>query len=256
MKREMKISPLRNYPLPRYPTQMDILRDPALLRALPVRWSARPAVCIALLLSLSSGLFGCSLATQDSPSETTTEGTTLGPTPRPTLNQTIPVFIHGDGRGAYGCVSVTRPVFMSEDEAAYIIRDEAEKRGVHFTAKRSVDSIEFPATNLAPHSLESTRMEKTWQGIIELDGYDPTLNIGYEFVSTDDIIAWADSRGCSVEEYDMKDTAERLAKVVLNTAVFYDPGERTENNIAIDRTEDLRRQVRDFLDWLAGQGII
>ena len=119
---------------------------------------------------------------------------------------------------------------------------------------------------------------------MELDGYDEALNIGMEFVSQQDVADWvAPNEGvwASVEEFDMLDTAQRLSDATTGVAVFYDPasqdydafdpeqmepnpgGEDTagyvERYIAEQKEksiEDLRAQVRDFLQWLAGQGVI
>jgi hypothetical protein len=44
-----------------------------------------------------------------------------------------PVFIHGRGRGSYGCVSVAPPSFLSEDEAFEVIQREAQKYGLVFS---------------------------------------------------------------------------------------------------------------------------
>ena len=41
-----------------------------------------------------------------------------------------PIFEHGTGRGADGCVVVSPPVFLSEEEAVQVIREELAKQGI------------------------------------------------------------------------------------------------------------------------------
>jgi hypothetical protein len=260
---QLPISPVRRYSSPRYPTRQEVHLDPAVLRALPERWMAKPAVCLALTLTLSTGLCGCAAGKSADTSGTTVPGLA------------IPIFEHGNGTGGYGCVAITPPVYLSEDEAAQIIREEAATRGVSFTETKSIDGV-FPATYFYSQGTEGTA---TWTGTLELDGFDADLGIGFEFISKDDITAWEthETQWISWTSYDMKGTAGRLAKVVRNTAVFYDPGaeagsmgtipnggqeayqkaidEYVATQTALAR-ENLRDQVRDFLDWLAAQGII
>ena len=105
---------------------------------------------------------------------------------------------------------------------------------------------------------------------LSLDGYSDDLGIGVEFVSTDDILDWKADTGmaATVEEFDLKGTAQRLADCTDNVAVFYDPtadddldftGSNEESYVESNREqslEELRAQVRDFLQWLKAQGVI
>ena len=270
MKNELKITPVRHYFIPKYPTKMDVRISPAILRAVPRRWDVKPAVCMALMFTLSTGLYGCADG-NNAGGGVSTGGNTA-------LSLSIPIFEHGVGRGSYGCSSVAPPVFLSEEEALQVIREEAEARGVNFDDTKSIEGDHFPATN--EYDIDGTDNNTTWEGTLELDGYDSTLGIGFEFVSQEDVVAWENKDTemlCSVSSFYMKSTAERLADVVKNTAVFYDPASNYEdfkydwNGDSADyetymnqytaeqkerMLEDLREQVRDFLDWLAAEGII
>jgi hypothetical protein len=264
--------PVSRYTGPGYPTKKEVLTDPAVLKSLPMRWNAKPAICAALTMTLVTGLFGC-------------EGHVIQPTAglsgnessklQPAAANSFPVFEHGTGRGAYGCMMVAPPVFLSEEEALQVIREEAAAQGIHFDGTRTLAGDHFPATSL---EYDEDFDPGTWGGSLELDGYDSALNIGFEFVSQQDVVDWAkeDNVGSSVETFDMKGTAERLADVVDNTAVFYDPGSdpkafdrhRTENGDfetyykqyeaeqKAQMIKQLREQVRDFLAWLAAEGVI
>jgi len=43
------------------------------------------------------------------------------------------VFPHGEGRGSFGCMMVTPPAFLSEEEARQVIREELESLGILLT---------------------------------------------------------------------------------------------------------------------------
>jgi hypothetical protein len=284
MKCELRPVPVRSYLYPEYPTRQDVQLNPDILKALPERWKAKPAVYAALALTLSTGLFGCAEHQNTSPSEPSdnlarqqasiTENSSNRPVMRIALQ--IPIFEHGAGQGSYGCDSVAPPVFLSEEEARQVIREEAEARGVHFTGTLAIEGDQFPETSLLP---EEGKPLGTWKGMLELDGYDPDLGIGFEFVSSSDVESWAPEgeRSGILDVWNMKDTAERLSQVVQNTAVFYDPGAdyeavkfnwHSENDDYKTRLaqytaeqkeimiEELREQVRDFLAWLAAEGVI
>lgn len=276
---KLKIEPVPFYKSPKYPTKAAILINPALLGALPQRWKAVPSLCVALTLTISTGLYGCAKDERDNDDEKNlsvsvpVDGSDQGNDGN-VLSVSVPVFEHGTGRGAYGCEMVAPPVYLSEEEALQIIREEAEAQGIDFSDTQTIEG-NFPATNIYYGDDEF----ETRKGEIELDGYDPDLKIGFEYVSTKDVEDWAKKTDywCSVSIYDMKGTAERLSKVVENTAVFYDPGadsEAFEMNWEADADtrqaylqqyqseqkelmrENLRAQVRDFLEWLAAEGII
>ncbi|MBP7402856.1 MAG: hypothetical protein KBA30_09590 [Clostridia bacterium] len=249
MKHDCRIKSVATYAIPRYPTREGVTGDPSVLGALPARWGARPAVCMALPFTLSSGLAGCRVGSWWNPSGGGEE----------IAKQIVPVFTHGGGIGVYGCDSVTPPVFLSEEEAQFVIREEAERRGVRFTEAREIQGDRFPVVQLG--DIYSSIPDTTWSGTISLDGYDPALGIGFEFVSGEDLREWNSGLWSSIiARYDFKGTAERLAEAVPGTAVFYDPGRDEEDPEFImtrdHLIEDLRAQVRDFLDWLAAQGVI
>lgn len=262
MKSNLKVEPVSLYKTPKYPTKDAVRANPLILNALPQRWRAMPALCVAVSLTLSTGLFGCSKDTREDEDDDDD------------LRVSVPFFAHGEGRGSYGCVMVAPAVYLSEEEALQIIKEEAEAKGVVFDDTRKVKGTRFPATNIYPGDDDY----ETWRGEIELDGYDSDLQIGFEYVSVSDVSEWAKETDywSSAGQYDMKGTAERLSEVVKNTAVFYDPCS-DPSAFDIDREadsgtieyykqyiseqkermeEDLRAQVRDFLDWLAAEGII
>ena len=287
MKVKLEVQPVKRYKKPKYPTKEKVSENPAILYRVPDRWKGSPALYAALLLVVSGGLYACSgqgdgsetngPAIPGDPASAVRESvlpSALEPTALPPASVfKVPVFEHGSGRGSYGCVSVAPPVFLSEEEALQVIREEAEAQGIDFSGTRTLTGT-FPATNLYG---DKTLEDATWKGELELDGYDEALGFGFEFVSRQDLIDWQvqGNIASSVESYELKATAERLAAAAENMAVFYDPSQNWEefdwNTSEKDfeayvrkfseeqktkMIENLREQVRDFLAWLAAEGVI
>ena len=288
------LSPLPNYKSPSYPTNEPIQLHPELLKTVPRRWARNPVVLTALSLVLSAGLTACGTASDsilpDSNSapaasdasgvsnssssgnstisaasaEDSTENSASDPA---TLD--IPIFAHGTGRGSYGCESVAPPVFLSEEEAMQVIEEECAAQGIDLTGQKTISGT-FPATSTLPEAISGSDSDQTYTGNLSLDGYSEDLGIGVEFVSTDDILDWKTDTGmaATVEEFDLKGTAQCLADCTDNVAVFYDPtaddyreftGSNEESYVESSKEqslEELRAQVRDFLQWLKAQGVI
>ncbi len=292
------IRPTKFYRTPKYPTAEAVNANPLLLRRVPKRWLAKPAVCAALTFTVTSGLFSC--ASSDTSSETTTAAEVA-------TAPSVPLFEHGDGRGTYGCVAVTSPLFLTEDEAAQVIIDEASRLGYEFTRGGTSVAAKLPNTVPSAFGADTEKLGTT-DGPLDPDG---TVADGlvFEFVSKDDLFAWEtddyDGPRASVSVYDVKDAATRLASNNTGVAAFYDPvavlddiygeydrileeyaakkGLKFDENKGYDLTdedyeainaeydvlyekhkatqieqsyEDLRAQVRDFIAWLEGQGVI
>lgn len=267
----LKVTPAVRYLEPRYPSAEQAALDPSLLRRLPRRFSAVPAVCAALSAVLALGLTGCHAPDDTAP----------GADKAPALN--IPVFAHGDGIGSYGCVSVAPPVFLSEEEALSVIRDEAAKYGLELSGDAGTVPAQLPLHNTFPPAGEPRQPLKTARGELTLDGYFDSAGIGVEFVSVGDLAAWQDpgqTSFSSVEDYYFQDAADALANGNENLAVFYDPASADYSEFQYDwpddddgsgyaayaedyaarqkekSLDDLREQVKDFLRWLQGQGVI
>lgn len=287
------LTPLSHYNGANYPTKEQVSLHPELLRIVPRRWANNPVVLTALGLVLSAGLTACGTTSQSilpdssAPAASAETGASSSASPDhspasvisaedsaevsandpETLD--IPIFAHGTGRGSYGCESVAPPVFLSEEEAMQVIAEECAAQGIDISGKKTISGT-FPATSTLPEAISGSDSDKTYTGELKLDGYSGDLGIGVEFVSTDDIIDWhVDTEmHATVDEYDLKGTAQRLADCTDNVAVFYDPtaddyreftGSNEESYVESSREkslEELREQVRDFLQWLKGQGVI
>jgi len=284
---KLEIRPVRQYRTPKYPMQERVRDNPELLRTMPHRWQQHAAMYTALAMTASIGLTACSgvkeetTMTKETTATTTTTTTTTAAEVQATPKLRIPVFAHGDGRIGYGCVMVVPPIILNEEDAREIIVDEAGKRGVNFKNYFEEDEVEglgyidgaFPATNL-----RTGKMDGTWEGTFAFDGFDEERKLNFEYISEQDMFSFATDNGRIEHELDYKTMAEELSKVVENTAVFYDPGvipehsyskELKESGVTRDEYNDdyekrglemaeelLRQQVRDFLDFLAAEGVI
>ena len=275
----IQLEPIRHYRGEHYPTKEQISLHPELLRTVPRRWARNPVVLTALGLVLSAGLTACGTASQSilpdnsAPAASDETGASNQPSSDHSSNDPatldIPIFAHGTGRGSYGCMSIAPPVFLSEEEAMQVIAEECAAQGIDISGQKTISGT-FPATSTLPIAISGSNADKTYAGELELDGYSEALGIGVEFVSTQDIIDWqADTEiDATVEQYNLKGTAQRLADCTDNVAVFYDPasadykdfsGSNEESYVENGKEkslEELREQVRDFLQWLKAQGVI
>jgi len=264
----MEITPLKKYAVPEYPIRPEIDARPEILRLLPRRWQANSAVVAALTACLAMSGCGKSGAA-DAPS------------------RVAPIFEHGDGNGAFGCIAINPPVFLSEDEARNVIVDEAKRAGISFsTDDKVLPSVEVPVTTT--NSSGSRRLRNR---ALTLDGYEAKHNIGFEYVSVTDFNDWKglDINGSTVSSYRIIDAAKVLREGIAKAkpggayGVFYDPcvgpmdvEKRYEYHGSYGRTEaerkaeyakleameldlareQLRAQVKDFIKWLKAQGVI
>ncbi len=201
-----------------------------------------------------------------------------------------PVFEHGSGRGSFGCVSVAPPSFLSEEEAFEVVREEAAKYGINFEKEGlSIKNVRIPETKyyLKPENADAGYKEdggainSTRRGELSLDGYDKDRGIAFEFVSATDYEAWKvdQSVRSSVDDYDFLSAAKLLrdgmegktdgaAVGTFYNSMFVPDMEEIkkaegqegfknlETAVKSRAEEDLRSQVRDFLEWLKAQEII
>ncbi|MCL1793517.1 MAG: hypothetical protein FWG34_06580 [Oscillospiraceae bacterium] len=277
----MIVSPIKKYAPPKYPTQARAILDPGLLAKLPPRWQKNAAVFAAAgmlgAIALSScGIFG-------------DKDTGYSPEGENYLN-VAPIFMHGGGTGSIGCDMVAPPVFLSEQEALAIIKSEAESGGLKFGDKPP----EYVATKNKSETEYSWERENKFElgdGSVALDLYDGKAGVAASYVSmksAEEIYPngpWSSVTGYQpkrLAELSAEDFAGQMGDIAVG--VFYDPGvpydteehqqilsqfysDMKEYDYNEARMEyeaeakllmeaDLRAQVRDFIEWLQGQGII
>ena len=207
-----------------------------------------------------------------------------------------PIFEHGEGRGATGCIVISPPVFLSEEEGMQIIGEELAKHGIRLKGGSTLKEVRIPPRIVdykivkkgdGRSDFKESVVEVPGQAKpLELDGMDPDKKIAVEFVSEKDyFVLGGPASGSSVQGYRFVDVAKLVAEAVekqskdrLFFGVFYDPvtsvsrrfvpskhGEdfdwRTELNERIARgREDSRKllckQAEDFVGWLKKQKVI
>ena len=265
--KNLKIEPVRRQLTPKYPDQYSVQLDRLLLKRTPLRWQSATVAGTILSAVVFLGLAGCSL--QEALSERLPfddlfdDYITVGFMPIPTSQQ-VPLFEHGGGTGVYGCVMVTAPVFMSEDDAFAIIKDEFRKKKLTVQLagdKDVIKNIQIPKVNTdgGIDMKTETGGMKTETGELAFDFIVKDKNIVMEYVSVSDLYAWDSGENkTSIYGCNSKGTAQTL-NAGLNNAysenvhgVFYDPIADTNKQ----SEDDLRAQVKDFLAWLSQQGII
>jgi hypothetical protein len=245
------VKPVRQYGTPRFPSRPILDEHPEILHLIPQRWQANPVV-LAALVGLVTLATGCKAASATEPQPKAT-------------SLIAPLFIHGEGRGTFGCRAVNPPVFLSEAEAREVIIEEAKKAGVKFVNDSSV---------LGSLKVDLHTPGKAKQTVpLTVDGKDNKKNISFVFVSQSDTEKWNAPSMSTVDHYDAKKDALKLvdqirkAKLKGVIATFYEPFASPQRQKAIswvqiiketkeDDREELRNQVKDFVKWLKAQGVI
>jgi len=257
---DIKVSPVRKKTIPQYPDQYSVQLNQLLLANKPLRWSAAPVAGTVLSAVVLLGLAGCGAA----------EERAYPPTP---------LFEHGEGIGVYGCVAIAAPMFLSENDAFAILSDEFAKLGMTvIKGGPTAENIQIPQYD--PCGEWSGNKEiTTAKGSLTFDFSVKEESIVMEYVSKDNALEWEHGDMLvSVSSTNYKELARTLNNS-LNTAytqsvqgIFYDPAESAryysdDFSPTFDREQEiakareralaaLRAQIKDFIAWLAAQGII
>lgn len=198
-----------------------------------------------------------------------------------------PIFVHGDGRGSAGCVVVAPPVFLSEEEALQVIREELAKVGV--TLGEGMPLADVKVEYEDPESRIAFANDD-WLGDVprstvqpaDLSALDRNRRVGVSYITTKDYDQYRGGVFSTVTSWNTRDLAQKVADSVreqarrdLYVGVFYDPMESWDfDDVAsakpdeeeseswksrFDKVEaaakrrsrdQLRKQVRDFVAWL------
>ena len=265
----LKARPVHQYPWPDYPTRLQALDDPDLLRQhLPSGWrQTELAGLVSLFLAAN-----CTVRSGDRAAACPTTRTTTACSAEGTSKRAVciasnapaivaPLFDHGEGRGAIGCVVVNPPVFLSEDEALQVIGEEMRHARLEMEDEES--------------TLQDVRMG--WWSRLSVVRVKCTPQIGVVFAGRYNYSAFGGEvfGGGTAQGYDIKGAASLVARKVrehghgIYLGTFYDPlasikerspvpnnGRRAEQQAVTESREQLRQQVRDFVQWLQGQGAI
>ena len=241
----MHAAPQKRRAKPRYPTKLEVQHHPELLRHhLPATWAAHPELATAAAVLLAITLAGCEKAVAPPEAEKPAKppATEVPSQPPAPIAKVAPVFNHGDGRGAMGCVVVSPPAFLSEEEAWQVIDEELAKAQISLaTGPVQINGVSIPHRILA-----TEEQEGRWRTVAKeipgaanpgiVDRADPERRIAVEFVSGEHY----GERGGAIDQstgarYNFKETAEFLSRQVSLGATdpilfgaLYDPAARVE----------------------------
>ena len=76
-----------------------------------------------------------------------------------------PLFVHGTGRGVVGCIVVTPPAFLSEEEGAQIIREELATKGVRLSPGGTLAGVRMPRQSPEPKEVKGASTSRDWAGL-------------------------------------------------------------------------------------------
>ena len=268
----MQVRPVGCYPEPGYPTRLEVLAHPDLLRRnLPAAWRRIPGIATAVACFLSAE--GTLLA-----GDAGTSAVDEKPAQAASRLVVAPLFRHGEGCGSMPCVAVNPPVFLSEHEALRIIEQELSLHGVRLgTPAEEWKTVRAPDPDLDDEA--ATNRAKAQP--LRADGYDFDRGIAFEYVDADEGSGSEDSYSAYFAEYRRTQLTPLMRAEGPDTyyGVFYDPLESTfetgetcltvrfdrkahepfnaPRELALARArEHLRQQVADFAEWLKGQGVL
>jgi len=268
----MKIEPIDYLCKPNYPDKYSNESRQALSSSFPKRWLKTPLV-LSLSAIIALGANGCNSV----PTITLECGCEPSLTAGIITNDLIvPLFIHGEGTGGIGCISIAAPVFMSEEDAYAILASAFEDAGL--TLFKNTGILEDATVPLIYDSYP-----ERWE-TQHADLYvHEAIGISVTFVSQRDVSRWErsiqdiDADGSiiinvsSAKSWDMKRAAEVLAKNNTSLVVFYDPvsyvvygDSGIQSKEIFSSVQDarkasealLRQQVIDFSEWLQSEGLI
>ena len=246
--------PLRAYKAPYYPEISDIGRDD--LARPPARWARLKSVVASLgTVAMTMKALAQDAAQVEEPktalspeapkAEKPAKAEAAAAQPATDVCPLLPVAVAGEGRGAFGCVSINPPVMLSEGEALEIIEREFAKRGIVLKDCPELDGVELP-------SKPGKRQP------VMLDLGNEQGDIMVEFISSTDDGVWSDPpdphviRGSSVRSWDLRSQAERASKAFaarttgkpVSVGVLYDPTVRMPKGWEPPKTEGSKEKQR------------
>jgi hypothetical protein len=149
-----------------------------------------------------------------------------------------PLFEHGEGRGATGCVVITPPVFLSEEEAMQVIKEELGKHGIKVSKGGEFKNVVvklprqdiYGVKRLAKRT--GTKSQPSKPEPLRVDAVNREKRIAVEYVSKTDVakLNAYPTCGSTAPFYDAKLVATQLLHEATGKGVetvylgvFYDP---------------------------------
>jgi hypothetical protein len=276
----MKIQPDRSYKTPNYPTNDIVKQEPAWLRSnIPASWKGKKR--IAQMLSVL--LFGGTVMPNDFvigdpklPKEVIARLDSLKikavKEDKQAAVLVAPIFEHGEGRGATGCIVIAPPVFLSEEDARQIIETELKKANIVFdTTNIKLNDLVYEKDNNKFVPMKARDHEDSIQTrSFVLERYDKDANFGYVYITSHNYFQYGGIGDFgTLRNYNTKAVAQEISQALqkygkVNAAVFYNPlppsnygfklrssdGKEINDNGIDSARYLLRAQVQDFVAWL------
>lgn len=288
----MKLKPQKKYRAPDYPTQELYINKPHLMKEnTPAIWKANKTVAGALLAFVMAGQTQAqsgqpdqdktSVLTKSDNQSNASSDQQVEKQNREEQVKIAPIFYHGDGIGATGCIAMSPPVFMTEEEAQRVILDEFNKIGIDFILAEYEISDLLLEVRERETSLDGDDYKVIDHKPMVFDLYNPDLNLGVEFVTVRDFDTFnPELYAATASSFSPLETAEYFRENLLeynkvNAAIFYDPLTPLDFSIemkycengktdwdAIDAEhrkkseEQIRKQVQDFIKWMKSEGLV
>jgi len=263
---------------PRYPTRLEVLADAMLLaRCQPPGWLASGEIAAVAGLLLTAGAGGCS--------DPSNSGTAPGDS-RSRAAIVAPILSRGNEFRSVVMGDLASPFCrLPEDEAIQLIREELNAAGLNMSNRNVlVEGVSVPDRENVFYVDWITRRQAYRPEPVagtghplqaDLEDPDRRVRIVYTGESQHDV------RG-GVWDSDYQDTAQFVSQQVerfgrgFYFGAFYSPQDadaytemqksgRLTNQASPGKPEDalqaeskrlLRQQVKDFVEWLKGQGVI
>lgn len=258
----------RNRATPLYPTRLEAEAQPQ--RLLPAAPTAITATLTRIGLAgglLLLGLSACDRAPGTADIDKLDAEETLGQEkdipPYAGSATVAPVFEHGDGRAATGCVVVAPPAFLSEEDARAVIREELEKQGIRLDQHdRIVKNISITKAEMGfqqegdpriPTTVRLRRADKQVTQPFNADLIDSAKQVVIEFLSSADYHDLGGRQSMStVQSYDFKTVAKKVALQIEKQnrdpkryfVVFYDPAAHMSRDGWPKNTGNLNEEER------------
>lgn len=276
----MKIKPVKKSKKPNYPTIELYINNPVLLsKNVPENWLKNSCVATSLATFILLGSPKIKVQASCINTEITDK---IDYNQNDSIKEIIkdsvkiaPIFAHGEGSGSTGCVVMSPPVFISENEAKELIFKRLKKEGFNLKIENT-DTIQFKSKQI-----DQIKEYPEINFVIKMDAYDSLLNFAIIYVSKEDYKNFVDIENWSrwsVKSYQTKKAAELIRNGFIengktNAVVFYEPL-RTGNKYTsrelmelelkgesyelIERNfskQLLLEQVEDFIKWIKQENI-
>ena len=261
----MRVRPVRRAAAPRYPTRDYLCEHPELLELVPERWRHN-----GLVLAVLGGVVSLILACQTQAAgqqAAAAPGTTVDDLPiarqqvaeipmSGVIKGTIVSGGVSSSRAAFGCMAINPPMYLTEADARQVVADELKKAPWRPTSGTlTVRAVAYADVGKYPSCwyLDSRKQNSS-------PGSDENAGA---------------VRG---QQRELGCISSLIPSKAAAVGVFYEPGSKEaavkpqqprtkiKNGVAdskaVDRldnsreSEQLRLQVRDFIQWLKAQGVI